>query len=351
MNVRRRSGTPPGRGPPETLNVQTSSSPFADFDVRIDPWAVEYGSETPTDFQADEDAVDLELSVEVDAAHWAPIRPAASVNVPELAIVDGVRRMEARLVVAKDGRSLHGALGAFGVGVVHCREGRASFGEEVRGRLLIFGSGHVLPAPVTVSPGLVYHPLSVADDDPDAPLRGLHHQMRVAEEQLARRLAEDERVLVVSDGPLSIGDNTPGRVVGFVKRLFKLYLGPEHLPVLRALPCGARTPVFLIRSAGRFARYSWFIRIAERLRVESDMTGLVRLEVAEGLGVEEAIRLADLTTVTIPRFVPSRSRDPRSPQNLVPIGALETHLRRSLGDTRLIHRRLASLIARELSHV
>ncbi|MEQ1729894.1 MAG: hypothetical protein ABL982_16130 [Vicinamibacterales bacterium] len=327
------------------------SRPFAGFDVRIDPWAVEYGSETPTEFQADEEAVDLDVTVEHPADAWAPITPEFRGPLPEMAVVDGVRRMEARLVVSTDGRTLHGALGAYGVGVVHCREGRATFGEEIRGRLLILGSGHILPAPVTVSPGLVYEARSVADDDPDAPLRGLHREMRIVEEQLARRLADDERVLVLADGPLSIGDNTAGRVVGFVKRLFKLYLGPEQLPVLRALTCGTRTPVFLIRSAGRFARYSWFIRIANRLRVESDLTGLVRLEVSEGVGLDEAIRLAELTTSVIPRFVPSRSRDPRAPQNLVPIGALEHHLRRGLGDTRLIHRRLATLLARELPHV
>lgn len=327
------------------------SRPFAGFDVRIDPWAVEYGSETPTEFQTDEEAVDLEIAVEHAAEAWAPITPAFAGPLPALAVVDGVRRMEARLVVSTGGRTLHGAFGAYGVGVVHCRDGRATFGEEIRGRLLILGSGHSLPAPVVVSPGLVYEARSVADDDPDAPLRGLHSEMRIAEEQLARRLAGDERVLVLADGPLSIGDNTAGRVVGFVKRLFKMYLGPEQLPVLRALTCGTRTPVFLIRSAGRFARYSWFIRIANRLRVESDLTGLVRLEVSEGVGVDEAIRLAELTTSVIPRFVPSRSRDPRAPQNLVPIGALEQHLRRGLGDTRLIHRRLATLLARELSHV
>lgn len=327
------------------------SSPFADFDVRIDPWAIEYGSETPTDFQAEDESVELDLSVELDPSRWIAIQPGDAIEIPPLAIVDGVRRIEARLVVSKAGCTLHGALGAYGVGVVHCRDGRARFGEEVRGRLLIFGAGQLPPSPIVISPGLTYLPLSVAEEDPDAPLRGLHGEMRSAEELLARRLADDEEVLVVSDGPLSIGERTPGRVVGFVKRLFKLYLPNEHLSVLRALPCGTRTPVFLIRSAGRFARYSWFVRIANRLVVESDMTGLVRLEVAQGVGHETAIRLANLTTALIPRFVPSRSRDPRAPQNLVPIGALEQHLRHGLGDTRLIHRRLASLLARELSHV
>lgn len=329
--------------PPTTL--------FSGFDVRIDPWAVEYGSETPLEFAADEEEADLDLSVEVDASRWAPVAPPPGVVRPEMAIVDGVRRMEARLVVSNEGRTLHGALGAYGVGVVHCRDGRATFGREELGRLLIFGSGQCPPAPVAIAPSLVYQPLSVAEEDPDAPLRGLHGEMRRAEERLARALAADERVLVVADGPLNISERTPGRVVGFVKRLFKLYLGPEHVPILRSLPFGTRTPVFLIRSAGRFARYSWFIRIGTRLSVESDMTGLVRLEVAEGIGVDEATRLAAMTTAVIPAFVPSRSRDPRAPQNLVPIGALETHLRHSLGDARLIHRRLATLLARELSHV
>ena len=53
----------------------------------------------------------------------------------------------------------------------------------------------------------------------------------------------------------------------------------------------------------------------------------------------------------MPRFVPPRSRDPRAPQNLTPIGALEAHLRRGLGDPRIVQRRLASLLAREMMHV
>ncbi len=331
-------------------SLPSERTPFAQIDIRLDPWAVEYGAETPTDFQVGDEDVRLELAVERPADAWRPVTPGRASDLPELAVVDGVRRMEARLVVTIDGQSVHGALGAFGVGVVRCGAGRATFGEAVHGRRIIFGSGAMPPSALTLSPGLVYTPSSVADADPDAPLRGLHGEMRSAEEQLARRLAADDGLLVLADGPLSIGDATPGRVVGFVKRLFKLYLGPEHQPVLRALTCGTRTPVFLIRSGGRFSRYSWFTRIANRLRVESDFTGLVRLEVAEGLGRDEALRLADLTTHLLPRFVPSRTRDPRAPQNLVPIGALEHHLRHGLGDARLIHRRLATLLGRELSH-
>ena len=43
--------------------------------------------------------------------------------------------------------------------------------EEVRGRVVIFGAGEIPPASVAISPGLVYGPRSVPEEDPDAPLR------------------------------------------------------------------------------------------------------------------------------------------------------------------------------------
>jgi hypothetical protein len=328
-----------------------TTSPFGDYSVRIDPWAVDYGGETPTEFQPDaEDAAELDLGIEREAGAWGPIAPPKADPSQPLSFVDGVRRMEARLVVTREGRTVHGALGAYGVGVVECREGHATFAEERLGRVAIFGAGEMPPEPIVLAPALNYAPRSVAEDDADAPLRGLHGEMRTAEGELARAHAAAADRIVIADGPLNIGESTPGRVVGFVKRLFKLYLPPEQLPVLRVLPLGARTPVFLIVSRGRFSRYSWFLRIGPRLPIESDYTGLVRLEVSQTVGRDEAIRLANLTSALLPRFVPSRSRDPRAPQNLVPIGALEQHLRRGLGDTRLIHRRLATRLAREFAH-
>jgi len=323
---------------------------FGGFDVRIDPWSVEYGAETPTEFQPDADDTSIvDVAVEVEGAAWTPIAPAAAGGTQPVSFVDGVRRMEARLVITRDGRVIHGAIGSFGVGVVECRDGRAEFGEERRGRLIVFGSGEVPPAPLALAPALVYTPHSVPEDDADAPLRGLHNQMRAEERQLARDHAATDRI-VVADGPLSPGETTAGHVVGFVKRLFKLYLPAEQLPVLRALPMAARTPLFLITGNDRFSRYSWFVRLGPRLPIESDFTGLVRMEVGGEVGRDEAIRVADVTTAVLPRFVPSRTRDPRAPQNLIPIGALEQHLRRGLGDARLIHRRLATMLARESVH-
>jgi hypothetical protein len=267
-----------------------------------------------------------------------------------LAFVDGVRRIEARLVITAGARVLHGAIGSHGVGVVNVNDGRAEFGELRIGRVLIFGGGEHPGSALSLGPGLTYEPISVAEDDPDAPIRGLHAEMRQSEERFANALATGN-LLVVADGPLNISQPGGGRVVGFVKRLFRLYVPPEQLAVVRQLSAGARSPVFLIRSAGRFSRYSWFVRLAAPLRMESEFTGIVRLEVAETVGATAAVSLADAITSWLPRFVPSRTRDPRAPQNLVPIGALEQHLRHQLGDARLIQRRLATLLAAESMHV
>lgn len=319
------------------------------WDVRLDPWAVEYGSETPGAATAIEEVVDDQVDVAVEFSQWREVLPPRAQPAGTLVFVDGVRRIESRLVVTSGLRVVHGAVGSYGVGAVRVNDGRAEFGEHDIGRVVIFGGGENPGAPLDLAAGLKYQPISVADEDPDAPIRGLHTEMRQCEEQFANTLAVDG-TLVVADGPLNISQSGGGRVVGFVKRLFRLYVPPEQLTVVRGLSAGARSPVFLIRSAGRFSRYSWFVRLAAPLRMESEFTGIVRLEVAESVGTSNAVDLANAITAWLPRFVPSRTRDPRAPQNLVPIGALEQHLRHQLGDPRLIQRWLATLLASESLH-
>ena len=116
-----------------------------------------------------------------------------------------------------------------------------------------------------------------------------------------------------------------------------------------SLPVGARTPVFLMRGT-RFGRYSWFGRIAAPAPAEARLTGVVRMEGAEAVGVADAVTLANATTAALPRFVPSKGRDPRAPQNLLPIGALEAMLRRRLGDARIARRRVEDLLAKGTSN-
>jgi hypothetical protein len=125
----------------------------------------------------------------------------------------------------------------------------------------------------------------------------------------------------------------------------------ERLDLLAQLRAGERTPLFALRSSRRFVRFSWFVRLSRAAPGDSELTGMARLEVSEAIGVEAARRLANASTVILPRFVPSRWRDPRSPQNLLPIGALEASLRRHMGDRRLIRRYIETLIATEARDV
>jgi hypothetical protein len=152
---------------------------------------------------------------------------------------------------------------------------------------------------------------------------------------------------VIVDGPLTFEEPLRGAAVGYIKRIFKLYLPREHLGLLARLSAGQRTPLFALRSSRRFVRFSWFVRLAQTALGDSDLAGIARLEVSETVGVDTARRLADATATLLPRFVPRRWRDPRSPQNLLPIGALEANLRRHLGDARLIRRYVETLIAME----
>jgi hypothetical protein len=189
--------------------------------------------------------------------------------------------------------------------------------------------------------------MSTAESEPDASLRVIQEQMRLAEERLARELADADDTLVIVDGPLTFEEPLRGAAVGYIKRIFKFYLPREHLGLLAQLKPGQRTPLFALRSSRRFLRYSWFARLAQPALGAAELAGIARLEVSETVGIQTARRLADATAALLPRFVPQRWRDPRSPQNLLPIGALEASLRRHLGDARLIRRYIETLIARE----
>ena len=68
--------------------------------------------------------------------------------------------------------------------------------------------------------------------------------------------------------------------------------------------------------------------------------GVVRLEVPADRPVADTAALADRLSATLPRFASTPHKDPRAPQNLVPIGGLERELRHRLGDAPLLLRAL-----------
>lgn len=330
------------------------SSSFGDLDVRLEPWDVEYGSEMPLEATEEAFKPDVGLDTEVPEDRWEPLTPPAAAGFKNLFFVDGVRRVEARLIIRRESKVCRGAFGSYAVGSVRISDGRAEIDETQSTRMVVLGSGEAISDPVEVMPNFTYFPASIESSDTDGPLHFIQNAMRLGEERLARGLAGQADRLVVLDGPLTFGEPMRGQAVGYIKRLHRLYIDQgSHargsLDLLSRLPAGSRTPLFAIPSSKRFARYSWFLRLATPHPGESLMSGIVRLEVSEAVGVDGAKRLADATAQTLPRFAPGRGRDPRSPQNLLPVGALEARLRRQLGDRRLIRRHIGALLAREAS--
>ncbi len=321
---------------------------FGQFDVRIDPWQVDYGSELAIDAGEEASDENVELEVEFAADEWRPIEPQTTSAPNRLFFVDGVRRIDARLIVGHGDRLCHGAFGSFGVGWVELSNGQAVWGEARVHRLVALGSGERLPTDTHVTSALIYEPVSAASSEADGPLRAIHDQMRLAEERLARELADTDDSLVLADGPLTFAEPMRGSSIGYIKRFFRMYIPSPHLGILPRLPVATRTPLFALRGTRRFARYSWYLRLSSPSAADSPFAGIVRLEVSEAVGVDAARQLADATTGALPRLAPGRGRDPRAPQNLFPIGALESRLRRRLGDPRLVRRQIESLVAKEV---
>ncbi len=212
---------------------------FGELDVRLEPWDVEYGSEFPLDAPEDVGAAEVSLDVETPAGSWDSIEPAPATIPGRIIFVDGVRRLEARIILRRNAKLCRGAFGSYAVGAVLATHGDATIREVRADRVIVVGSGEFLPEPIRLmrfAPALAYRPLSVASQDVDAPLRGILDQMRLAEERLARELADEENTLVVADGPLTFGDPLRGGAVGYIKRLQKLYIPEDKLDLLSRLP-------------------------------------------------------------------------------------------------------------------
>lgn len=327
---------------------------FHPFSIRFDPWQADYGAEVAgLDATGDEEEVDATVE---QVSAWTAVAPppgAAAAVPPTVFFIDGVRRVEARIVGRREGdRLFHGAFGSYAVGAVEAQpeEHAASFALTTFDRVVATGAGEILRETVCVSRALRYRPVSTEKREPIGPERAIHDEMRSAEERMARELAEHD-ALVVTDGPLTFQDATRGPAVGWVKRIQELYVPASHVAMLLALPAGTRTPLFALRGSKRFARYSWFLRLAAPRRGDSELSGLVRCEVAERVGVARAIVLANATALLLPRFAGVRGLHARAPQNLLPIAALEMRLRRELGDARVLNRYLQGFIAAEADRV
>jgi hypothetical protein len=233
--------------------------------------------------------------------------------------------------------------------VVRCdlRQGVADLAGKLVERGLFTPAAGVKPVGSPPASYLAYRTESGDGKHLDGKLSARLAQLENDVSRQARESTMDDDDLLVADGPLHERRSLP-RAIGYIKTHSRSYLPRELSTVVTGLPAGQRTPVFQLSSL-----YSWYLRLpASRAPigggpgqpasapVGSPWAGIVRVECSADLPVQQAIELADLSAMALPRFAASAYKDPRAPQNLIPIAGLERRLKALLGDPRLLLRSL-----------
>ena len=136
------------------------------------------------------------------------------------------------------------------------------------------------------------------------------------------------------DGPVRGREHLP-RVLGFIKSHQIAYLEPRLHGMVGTLGPGERTPVFLIGGAGTGSA-----GISGCPPVQSPVVRHRPVGVRGQRDRARGDRPGSLSQAVLPRFASEEFKDPRAPQNLYPVGALEKELRRRLGHPGLVYRAL-----------
>jgi hypothetical protein len=306
----------------------------------VDAWDPSYGVAVGDELDGRESSARLDLDIELPRDQWRPVSPERGVSLPaSLLFLDGVRRIDARLWVhGSDPQPTPGLVASLAAGLVCCD-----------------GAAHVIDVKVDRS---LYSAAESADD-----LRTAHAlytarrtkaglealqlgvQQRLSELEAELAVAWRERGtkddLLVVDGPLR-GRTHLARTVGYVKTHHAAYLPQAQAQVVTELAAGQRSPVFVMGTS--WERHSWYVRLPGS--AETPWSAVVRLECSPDLSISEVVTLADVTATVLPELASTPHKDPRAPQNLVPIGGLERQLKHRLGDAALLYRSLRGALRR-----
>jgi uncharacterized protein len=307
----------------------------------VDAWDPSYVSNDEGPTQETSAAPDADVEVPADA--WAPIPYPADLRPPDtVLLVDGVRRTDARVWTDEGGgNSYPGLAVSYAAGVVRCdlRRGRAVLAEPPAVERGLFTAS---PTAGDIECGQIRYrihrvtgrELPQLNGAAQGPLTRLEGAVAAAVRAVDENPADPGDLLVV-DGPLRGRTDLP-RAIGYVKTHRSSYLPPALTAVVTALAPGQRSPIFRLGTS--WDCYTWYVRLPGGNG--APWSGLVRAECAATLTTQQAVALADLSVVTLPRFAATSYKDPRAPQNLIPIAGLEQRLRGRLGDARLLHRAL-----------
>lgn len=302
--------------------------------LHVDAWSPDYATPAGAPGGGPIDPPPVDQDVETATADWSPIPVTTAPASGDVLFIDGVRRIDAQVWITdtpndgSDPTTRPGIAVSYAAGSVRSN-GRAVLEQAVVRRGLFARGGEASLRTRHAH----YPPRAVTDDD--AASLSLAVQKRMGELEVEIAATSDPAELVVIDGPLTGRQNIPG-AVGYVKTHHVAYLDADGQRVVTQLKPGERTPIFLTQT--KHARWSWYLRLPGP--AGHPWAGIVRCEASADLPIEQARARADLTSATLPRFASQEHRDPRAPQNLVPVGELERTLRRRLGDATLLYRSL-----------
>jgi hypothetical protein len=313
--------------------------PAAPPRIRLQAWSPDYGSPNEIDYGDEPDAYATIPTEEP----FGFVLPPPSAEVP-LAFVDGIQQVEANLVQEFEDRVVPGIACAYAVGAVVIPVGADPEYKHCRAeRLVVWTAGLAFDLP-EVTGGWRWRSVSVPDTGIKSAQGEMVSHRRTGEATLGHTL-DNEGWWVVCDGtdgrlftPRPTGE--PRVIVGCIKSHHVQLLPHPQALKLPELPERHRTTLFRTPSN----RYSCYLRLGAPEPWQAALSGIIRLEFAGNYELAQLRTVADVVAYHLPRYAGVPHVDPRAPQNLQPIGALETYLRRLLGDGTLARRALHDAI-------
>jgi len=311
--------------------------------LKYDPRPVGYDSVVNAMPEDDESTTVVDDAFEM--GEWRAVAPEAPASPPRLVFIDGVQQYDARFSAEGEGWPIPGILATYAAGAI-CPAADEPLSELTVQRAAILARA-ARPSPIAIrlaSTAFTYHPEPAAGDDPAALESKLNHLRAEIEASIARRFVGHGDAFVVVDGRLP--PDVSG-AVGLIKTPQRVPIAAEsQVRVLRELRTGERSPVFIRQRSDR-RYYSWFICLRTPGPHDVALSGLAMVEMDESASRDDVMRAATLTASLLPRYAPSAHRDPRSPQNLLPVGQLERELRRRMGQREFVARLIREAFARE----
>ncbi len=318
----------------------------------VESWSPDYDAPADLPYGTPEDTSRAQVTLDVEQAadQWRPVpapEPDPAVLPSAVLFVDGVRRLDARVWIdpppdRTQDDAVPGACASIAAGVVTCTSAGAAVTAVVVQRGLFTTATHAQGVTARHPGGFTAsYPARLVAGDPDPERLSLEVQNHLGMiEHLVTAQARDglpadarDHDLLVLDGPMR-GKGSLPRTLGMAKTHRSRYLPDPQHQLVRTLGAGERTPVALVGTT--WQRHTWYLRLPTGGVPGPPWGGVVRVECSAELDRAEVLRLADLSQRVLPQHASLPWKDPRAPANLTPIGTLERHLRRQLGDARLL---------------